>query len=276
MRHSLVLAIILVTVGLTATARPGAAQGPTTSDAAAIYQARCAACHGARGEGTVIAPALNTPAVQAKSALAQIIAQGSANKRMPAFASVISQGEIEALARLIREFGASAPASESPAKEPAKGTASRSASLSLDLAPSAGGVVIARARAQDQEGRPIAGAQIEFRARTALGGVLPLAAATTDAQGQAEARLQLGEGRQVTLEAVFTDQKSLGPAAASAALEIPGVPQVEPLGNGLTSPTPPIELVALLGVLVGGVWATYGYVLYQLYRIRRGVRSSPR
>jgi mono/diheme cytochrome c family protein len=302
MRYPLVLLLIVtfVVVGLAIAAQPGAAQGPTSSEAiAAIYQARCAACHGARGEGTVIAPTLTTSAVQANPAMAQIIAQGSANKRMPAFANVLSQGDIEALTGFIRQvLGAPVPiATEAPVEQPE----SQPVSLSLNLAPTAGGAVIARAQAQDQDGQPVVGTVVQFRLRTALGGVLPLALATTDAQGQAEARLQLGEGRQVTLEAALegnegqqglasataaagraaiasapSGQKSLGPAIAYTSLQIPGLLQLEPLGTGLTSPTPPVALVAFLGVLVGGVWITYGYVLYQVYRIGQASRASPR
>lgn len=56
----------------------------------------------------------------------------------------------------------------------------------------------------------------------------------------------------------------------------PGVETLESISPqpGLVSPYPPVLEVAFLVVIVGGVWITYGYVVYQVYRI--SVEPPPR
>lgn len=39
---------------------------------------------------------------------------------------------------------------------------------------------------------------------------------------------------------------------------------------GLISPSPPLGLLFVLGLVLGGIWATYGYVFYQLSQIKKG------
>lgn len=61
-------------------------------------------------------------------------------------------------------------------------------------------------------------------------------------------------------------------AAAGAALASrPGPDQLEMVATRpqFISPYPPLRLAAGLGVVLGAVWLTYGYVLYQVWRMAR-------
>lgn len=76
-----------------------------------LWAAVCAMCHGARAEGGV-GPGLRAPdylAAHDDRALAEAIAYGTANPRMPGFSDAmggpLSRGQIESLVRLLRAWG---------------------------------------------------------------------------------------------------------------------------------------------------------------------------
>jgi mono/diheme cytochrome c family protein len=79
-------------------------------DAAALYTAKCAMCHGATGAGDtpmgkkLALKALGSAEVQKKddADLVKVIAKGSG--KMPAFASKISDAQIKQLVAVIRGF----------------------------------------------------------------------------------------------------------------------------------------------------------------------------
>lgn len=80
--------------------------GQVLQTAITIFSAECVSCHGADGLGTSIAPALNDPAVRAKSAdeLTRTITFGSAGTLMSGWSNVLLPEEISAMVTLIQRW----------------------------------------------------------------------------------------------------------------------------------------------------------------------------
>jgi cbb3-type cytochrome c oxidase subunit III len=78
--------------------------GTAIAGALPLYAANCIGCHGAEGEGTSIAPALNTPAVRAKSdtELARTITNGVPGTLMAGWSQALPAEQISQLANMIR------------------------------------------------------------------------------------------------------------------------------------------------------------------------------
>lgn len=143
--------------------------------------------------------------------------------------------------------------------------------LSLRVESGAAGTAVV-AVLTDESGAPQEGVSVEFRARTAFGW-LPLGEATTDASGRAA--LVLPAGRTYPEVEVQIADPPLR-AVVSLVRRPPERPAVRP-GRGVLetlSPQPglispyPVPPLTLLAVLVGAIWATYGYILVLLARIR--------
>lgn len=80
--------------------------------AISLYSQNCATCHGATGEGSPIAPPLNSPALRARmtaAALEATIRNGRPGTRMPAWGGILRQDDIAALATLIRHWDSLTP-----------------------------------------------------------------------------------------------------------------------------------------------------------------------
>lgn len=77
------------------------------STGALLFRTYCAACHGPQGEGR-IGPALNAtgrvPQMD-EATLREVIRQGRPGTAMPAWGERLSEAEIEALIRFLRELG---------------------------------------------------------------------------------------------------------------------------------------------------------------------------
>ncbi len=153
--------------------------------------------------------------------------------------------------------------------------ASAAARLHLVLAPEEGGGLQVVAVVTDAPGSPREGIPVTFRARTAFGW-LPLGEGVTDASGRAVLPLPAG-APYPEIEAQTADDP---PARAVLALDrrAAAQPAVRPGRRTLhaLSPQPglispyPVPPLALLGVLVGAIWATYGYIVFLLTRIAAG------
>lgn len=65
-------------------------------------------------------------------------------------------------------------------------------------------------------------------------------------------------------------------AAGAALASRPGPDQLRAVATRpeFVSPYPPLRLAAGLGLVLGAVWLTYGYVLYQVWRIARQRESG--
>ncbi len=152
--------------------------------------------------------------------------------------------------------------------------------LALDLQKGEEGSWRVVATLTDGRGRPLANRSVLLWVNTAFGR-LSLGSFPTDGQGVASVTVP---GRRVGLLKVVGEFRGGGGLAASrgeVALDLgpgrpleerPGIPilgQLSPQPN-LISPSPPLGLLFLLGLVLGGIWATYGYVFYQLSQIKKG------
>ncbi len=72
-----------------------------------LYAANCIACHGANGEGSTLAPALNDPVIRAErtaDGLSKTIGLGSPGTVMAGWSQRLSSAEIDALVALIQRW----------------------------------------------------------------------------------------------------------------------------------------------------------------------------
>lgn len=142
-------------------------------------------------------------------------------------------------------------------------------SLALDLSPRSDGDVLAEAMLTTADGKPLGGVPITFTLRTSVGGELALAAAATMQDGSAVVRIPATSAEKLQITASFEGNDELGYAQASGEITVPGAPMEHPLG-ALSMPTAPPVMAMTLLVVLGGIWATYGFVVFQMFRIRQG------
>ncbi len=142
-------------------------------------------------------------------------------------------------------------------------------SLTLSLKPRDDGSILARAILQDASGNPIPNAPVIFTLRTSLGGDLVLGAPTTIDDGNAVVKIPATGVETAKVTAMFEGGNGLAYAEARSEIAAPGTP-MNHRPTGLSAPTPPPVLALALIVVVGGVWAAYGFVAYQVVRIRQG------
>ena len=147
--------------------------------------------------------------------------------------------------------------------------------ITLALRMAADGVEWVTATVVDARGTPVAEAPITFKARTAFGW-LRLAEASTDASGRAQMPLpSTFRPTAIAAEAVEGEEirtvLQLGEKMANEASVRPGRNLLRRLSPqpGFISPYPVPMQVALLAVILGGIWTTYAYVVWLLWRIRR-------
>jgi hypothetical protein len=159
---------------------------------------------------------------------------------------------------------------------PSPASAAEPAGVMLMTAPGPAGVLQAMAVVTDAAGAPVAGVSVIFRARTTFGW-LTLGERTTDQTGRArielpsamriaEVRADAGEEGQVSAGVRL---RQPAPAAPSARPGPDVLAQVSPQ-PGFISPYPVPAQVAALAVLLGGIWTTYGYVVWLLRQIACG------
>ncbi len=141
--------------------------------------------------------------------------------------------------------------------------------LALALTPTGAGELEAEAALQDQEGKPVTGVPVAFYLQTAFGGRMKVGESHTDRRGVATLAYQAAPGQVVRLEAVFGGSTELQASQATASVALSAGEAPKPPGS-LITPYPPLVPTLLLILVVSGVWLTYGFVLYQLYRIKVG------
>ncbi len=141
--------------------------------------------------------------------------------------------------------------------------------LSLDLTPRDDGSVLARIALQAEGEEPLADMPVTVLLRTSLGGDLVLANPTTMEDGSAAVKIPTSGAGTMRITAYFEGGNGLAYAEARGEISVPGAAVVHQPG-ALASPSAPPALALALLVVLGGVWATYAYVAYQLARIRRG------
>ncbi|HHW85236.1 MAG TPA: c-type cytochrome [Chloroflexi bacterium] len=82
-------------------------EGDVLANGLQVYATNCVACHGANGEGTNLAPALNTDELRARltdADITRIITQGAPGTLMASWARALSPEEIDAVTMLVRRW----------------------------------------------------------------------------------------------------------------------------------------------------------------------------
>ncbi len=148
-----------------------------------------------------------------------------------------------------------------------------SVKLAVETLPT--GAVRVTATVTDAREAPMPDVSVVVRAKTTFGW-LKVAEGATDPRGQIRAELPApSRFEEITVEAgdANTVQAAVrleqGQPAAPAMR--PGYDRLARLSPqpGFISPYPVPLQVLLLGVILGGIWATYGYIVSQLVQIRR-------
>jgi hypothetical protein len=141
--------------------------------------------------------------------------------------------------------------------------------LALELTPREDGNALAQAILHDPNGGLAAGALLVFKQRTTFGGEIELGTWVTAADGSAAVAIPSMAGQTLEVSAEFAGGNGVGSTQVTANLTVPGVPAVHPIG-ALSSATPPPMLALLLVIVLGSIWAVYGTVVFQVFRISKG------
>ena len=262
---------------------------------AKAYATYCAACHGAGGKGGM-APAIGAEQYLSSkddATITRITGEGVAGKGMPAWSKAkggaLTDDQIASIVAYLRSPAAAANVSAPGALANAFLEETKLFVMQSD---SPTGEIVLTVLLQEYTGSPIANASIVFTRATAWG-VVEVATAKTGANGIAKLTISEIPSNTRAVTAVFKGDKKYD--AATRRIELDARTQVasssdvdtsyvqlsiaEPLlppdGN-LITPNPPLLPTVLLALIVGCVWTTYGYVLYQAYRIRKNSRIEPK
>lgn len=152
-------------------------------------------------------------------------------------------------------------------------TAAESVRLSLSREPNDDGSARIVAAVADASGKPVAGESVTFRVKTAFGW-LTVAEVETGPDGRAAIVLP-AEPRYAEV------QGQAGGGDARAGLRLSEIASTQPAVRpgrgvlrglspqpGFISPYPPPQILFVAGLL-GGIWITYGYLMWLLIRLRR-------
>jgi len=154
--------------------------------------------------------------------------------------------------------------------------AAEPAVLTLAVQSQPDGTVSLTATATDAKRVPVPDVMVTFQVKTTFGWLI-VAEVTTDRLGEARVVLpQMPRAGEIVAEAetgakTLHAAKWIGRAPPPAPRTRPGYDALRELSPqpGFISPYPvPLE-VAILGVVLGGIWLTYAYLVSVLVRIRR-------
>lgn len=305
------MALILLFSFATRTAR---ADNPPGGKLFATYCSACHGESGKGGIAPALTTAKFLSAHD-DAALTHAIQDGMPDTGMPAWSKskggTLNDDQIEAVVAYLRGFApaaaptATAPTSASsptlpptvntptPALSPTPSPTAAPIKTTLTIVQSpgaAGGTVLTAILVQDN-GVPVNGAVLAFSRSTTFG-VIDLGTVKTDAKGSASLSLVTLPPNARQVIAAFKGDDKLLASETKIALEPPAAslsgnpdprnislsveePLLAPEGS-LITPNPPLLPTAILALVVGGVWATYGYVLYQVFNIWKTGRSIPR
>ncbi len=238
---------------------------------AALFDHYCDKCHGLK-EATY-GPALTSLSSITDESLRMLILKGIPDSDMPAVADPLSPGQLAALIKFVKE--------EVLAKTPAEkalleiGPNAAPTQLSLALVEVPGSDLVARATLKDDKGAPLAKQKVTFNKVASLNGRLPVATVDTNEQGVAIYYYPLKAGETLRLEAVYAGGRERKPAVALEQVSRAGGTDPEPLATGLSAATPPLGLVALIGLVVGTIWLIYAYVVSLVLRVASDETVTP-
>lgn len=145
-------------------------------------------------------------------------------------------------------------------------------------------LVIARLTQVEPDGRetPVPEIEVKFYVQR-LFGVMPLGeeyAVSTDDNGEASPQFPQGipgdEQRSLTIVARVEGHELFGnvEAKVDAKWGVPVPIEKDPFPPALWEPQAPIQMIITFSILFGGVWITYSFVFYQLFKIRKEPREE--
>lgn len=147
--------------------------------------------------------------------------------------------------------------------------------IALAVQTTSTGAIELMASVLDDQRAPVAQAAVSFKVRTAFGW-LPLAEVSTDQAGRAQVTLpevgpteivaETGERETIRASIRLGERKPVEPAVRP---DRSSLSRLSPQ-PGLISPYPVPVQVLFLALILGGIWATYGYLVSLLVRIRLG------
>lgn len=294
------LALLLVSVALIGTLassnRPVGADD--LSAGKSTYDKNCQGCHAANGAGAV-GPALNKQ--MSNDTIISHVRNGAGI--MPAFpAAAISDAQLQDLIAYIVSLSA-APKPDSNAAEAPKGPIDVPGKLSLGLPEKgiAGKNVSVQATLKKDNGDPISGARVQLLEDTQFftQGQMVLDESTTDSHGVATFAYDPRQPGTVKLTARYTSDgvKPISEATADINVTKTGNLYIVQAGIKMPAPGPQLALplsgsqtyqvsvggpgkvlrlpggsmswLMLFVLVLGSVWTTYFFVLYQTFRISR-------
>ncbi len=279
-------------------AQPARADDPP---GAKLFTTYCAACHGAGGKGG-FAPAIGTEAyltAHDNAAITQATRDGVIGKGMPAWSKskggTLTDDQIADIVAYLRSL---APATTAPVPVPSAvapptpNVVYVQTKLAVTQSTNAEGDTVLVATLKEYNGYPVGSAVIAFSRATTFG-IVDLGTAKTDSLGNAALVLREQPESAREVAATFKGDKNLEASAAEIVLEQPtlaissgnintnGVrlsvdePLLAPEGS-LITPNPPLLPTMLFVLVVGCVWATYGFVISQVIGIWKSGRIQKR
>ena len=111
-------------------------------------------------------------------------------------------------------------------------------------------------------------APVAFVLHTSVGGDLILGTPKTIGNGSAVLKVPATGEESIQITASFEGGNGLAYAETTQEMAMPAMKMTHPI-DPLSAPTAPPALALALLVVLGGVWATYCFVVYQVIRIRR-------
>jgi mono/diheme cytochrome c family protein len=279
-------------------AQPARADDPP---GAKLYGTYCAGCHGAAGKGG-FAPAVSTEkylTAHDDAAITRVIDEGMTAMGMPAWSKskggTLSDSQITDIVAYLRSFAPANAVAAAPSAaqvQPANPVFIQTI-LTVTQSTNPAGDIVLSAMLADYTGYPVSDAAIVF-SRATIFGAIDLGTVKTGANGFASLTLRQVPEAAREIGATFKGDKSMDASTALIALEprqvatssgdfaVNGVrlsvgdePLLAPEGS-LITPNPPLVPTALFALVVGCVWAMYGFVIYQVYGIWKNGRMAER
>ncbi|MDE3087903.1 MAG: c-type cytochrome [Chloroflexota bacterium] len=288
--------VIVVSLLVLFAAQPARADDPPGAKLFATY---CAACHGAAGKGG-FAPSIGAEAylgAHDDAAITKATNEGIAGKGMPAWnkskGGSLSDDQIANIVAYLRSMSSAAPVpTASAVLQPAPNPVYIQTKLKVTQVANPEGGVILNAWLADHDDFPVSDQAIAF-SRTTTFGTIDLGTVKTGANGVASLTLR-DVPPDANIVAAFQGEKNWNASTAKVVLDPMAVavspaevnvnsvrlsvgdePLLAPEGS-LITPYPPLLPVTLFALVVGCVWAAYGFVVYQVVAIWRNGRSARR
>ena len=232
-------------------------------DGAKLFDQNCDKCHGLKER--TYGPALTSLSSASEESLRTLILKGVQETNMKSFAEELSPQQIDAIIKYLKEEAL--PKSAADKKRLEIGSNAAKTQIGLSLVQVSDGDLVVRATLKDDKGAPMVKTPVVINQISILGGRLPLTTLETNEQGLVIYYYPIKPGESVRLEAAYEGARGRAASAAMDEASLPGGKEPESLTQGLLSASPPIGLVVIIGLVVGSIWLTFGYVVSLLIKI---------